>query len=70
MKSKEEVKFTKDAISYENEGKFKDFYKLVSRLGSGSSFLNLRRFWRGLSVQTSQNWRTSRSQGYLQVLAR
>lgn len=37
MKSKEEVKFTKDAISYENEGKFKDFYKLVSRLGSGSS---------------------------------
>lgn len=35
VKSKEEVKFSKDAISYENEGKFKDHYKLVSRLGSG-----------------------------------
>ena len=36
LTTKEEVKFTtKDFIS-ENMGKFKDYYKLVSRLGSGN----------------------------------
>ncbi len=32
---KEEVKFTNKDFIMENMGKFKDFYKLVSRLGSG-----------------------------------
>ena len=35
LTSKEEVKFSNKDFITENMGKFKDYYKLVSRLGSG-----------------------------------
>ncbi len=44
VKTMEEVKFSKDAFNYENMGKFKDYYKLVSRLGSGNLELTLGAF--------------------------
>ena len=70
LTTKEEVKFSNKDFITENMGKFKDHYKLVSRLGSGPTPIILRRLWRGVPMQASRNRRTTSSEGHLQVIPR